>query len=167
MRKKDRERVRRVGVRREGGRIQYHIPPVVPPIVNTTFSLKKGGGLYTSIHFKLVLTIHHHKPMDTANKDEFVVAIWKNSSLVPRPCSLSIVHWRLVCSLHLQETSTPTSPSLHSPSNTSYCEHILIPHTHVHTHTTSHTHTPHYHTYIPHHTHKRTLELGRYCILPY
>ena len=50
MRKKDRERVRRVRARREGGRIQYYILPVVPPILNTTFSLKKGEGLYTSIN---------------------------------------------------------------------------------------------------------------------
>ena len=66
VRKKDGERVGRIGARREGRRIQYYILPVVPPILNTTFSLKKGGGLYTSIHFKLVLTIHHHKSMDTA-----------------------------------------------------------------------------------------------------
>ena len=152
MRKKDRERVRRVGVRREGGRIQYYIPPVVPPIVNTTFSLKKGGGLYTSIHFKLVLTIHHHKPMDTANKDEFVVAIWKNSSLVPRPCSLSIVHWRLVCSLHLQETSTPTSPPS-TPLQTHHTVNTFSYHTHTYTHTPHHTHTHHTTTHTYHTTH--------------
>ena len=66
VRKKDGERMGRIGARIEGGRILYHILPVVPPILNTTFSLKKGGGLYTSIHFKSVLTIHHHKSMDTA-----------------------------------------------------------------------------------------------------
>ena len=66
VRKKDGERVGRIGARREGGRIQYYILSVVPPITNTTFSLKKGGGLYMSIHFKSVLTIHHHKSMDAA-----------------------------------------------------------------------------------------------------
>ena len=66
MRKKDGERVGRKRARREEGRIQYYILSVVPSILNTTFSLKNGGGLYTSIHLKLVLTIHHHKSMETA-----------------------------------------------------------------------------------------------------
>ena len=54
---------------------------ICPPILHPTFSLQRGGVLYSNIW--LVLTMRPHKHVDVAKShDDLPVAIWRSSSNV-------------------------------------------------------------------------------------